>query len=154
MIANHKLQRVSVAFLVAVVAILTTVVVTNATQTITTPNATTITYNLAAGAVSAAIAPATNRAVHVMGVQTAVGNRGVGFVELLVTNVAPLFVEWVGLESTAGAAITQGFSAVAGTHIVYIDFAHTVDVEVNTASTIRIHNANAAAQTGSLTLIW
>jgi hypothetical protein len=91
-----------------------------------------------------------------MGVQTAVGNRGVGHVTMLRPSVLPNFLEWVGLESTsiAGAAITQGFSGVIGTHIVYLDFSHTVDIEVNTPTSFRIHNGNAAAQTGVVRLIW
>ena len=64
------------------------------------------------------------------------------------------FIEWVGLESTAGAAITQGFSGVLGTHILYCDFAHQVDLEVNNATSMRVTNSAAAARTGRITLIW
>jgi hypothetical protein len=64
------------------------------------------------------------------------------------------FLEWVGLESTAGAAITQGFSGAAGTHILYLDFAHQVDIEVNTPDSFRVHNGAAAVRTGNVTLIW
>jgi hypothetical protein len=49
------------------VAIITCLAVANATQTITTPNAVKITYNLAAGASSAAITPASNTSVLVLG---------------------------------------------------------------------------------------
>jgi len=44
----------------AVVAIITSIVVANATQTFATPNAAYISYSLAASANSAAITPATN----------------------------------------------------------------------------------------------
>jgi hypothetical protein len=64
------------------------------------------------------------------------------------------FLEWVGLESTAGAAITQGFSGSPGTHIVFIDFSHKVDVEVASPDTIKIHNASTGTATGSVTLVW
>ncbi len=50
-----------------VVAIITSMVVANATQTITAPNAEFISYSLASGANSALITPATNRSVLVMG---------------------------------------------------------------------------------------
>jgi hypothetical protein len=43
-----------------VVAIVTSMVVANATQTITTPNAAFVSYSLAAGANSAAITPVLN----------------------------------------------------------------------------------------------
>ena len=43
-----------------VVAIITSIVVANATQTITTPNAAFISYSLAAGLNSAVITPTTN----------------------------------------------------------------------------------------------
>jgi uncharacterized membrane protein YeiH len=59
-----------------VVAIITSVVVANATQTITTPNAANIAYNLVAGPNSAAITPATNRSVLVMGCCTSTGGGG------------------------------------------------------------------------------
>lgn len=154
MITFKKLPRPIVLSLAAVITALTFAVVANATQTITTPNAAFVTYALAAGGVSAPIVPTPGRAVQVMGVNTTIGNRGVGQVTLLRSGVAPLFLEWVGLESTAAAAITQGFSAVLGTHIVFLDFAHTVDIEVNTGDSMRIHNTSAAAQAGNVTLIW
>ncbi len=123
--------------------------------TITVPQERDITYNLAAGAVSAPIAMPGSQAVFVMGVNRTIGNRGVGQATLLSSAIAPLFIEWVGLESTAGAVITQGFSGVLGTHILFIDFAHTVDIEVGPgANTIQIHNTNAAAQTGQIKLIY
>jgi hypothetical protein len=76
----------------------------------------------------------------------------VGYVTML--RIPANFLEWVGLESTAGAAITQGFSGVAGTHILYLDFSHQVDIEVNTTDSFRVHNGAAAVRTGNVTLIW
>jgi len=61
---------------------------------------------------------------------------------------------WVGLESFSPAAITSGFSAVAGSHIVYIDGAHLVDIKVATADTILIHNGTTGTRAGNVTLIW
>lgn len=152
--AYITITRVAQLLLTGVVATLTLAIVAHATQTITVPNAASVSYALAAGANSGAISPVADAPVLVMGVQTAVGNRGVGHVTMLRPTVAPNFLEWVGLESTAGAVITQGFSGALGTHIVYLDFSHTVDIEVNTPTSFRIHNGNAAAQTGVVRLIW
>lgn len=154
MITIKKLPRPIVLSLAAVVTALTFAVVANATQTITTPNAATFSYNLAAGANSAPFIPVFGRAVLVMGVNTTIGDRGVGQVTLLRSGIAPTFIEWTGLESPAAAAITSGFSGVAGTHIVYINFGHTVDVEVNTPDSIRVHNGSGVLQSGNVTLIW
>ncbi len=62
---------------------------------------------------------------------------------------------WIGLESTFGAAITQGVASTAGTHIVYIDSSHHVDIQVAGADTILIHNSLAGLTlAGNVTLIW
>jgi hypothetical protein len=124
----------------------------HATQTITTPNAAKVTYNLAAGASSTAVNPAENTPVLVMGVQNNLGYRGVGQVSML--HIASSFLEWTGLESPASAAITSGFSGTAGTHIVYIDYSHLVDIQVASADTFLIHNANSIAMSGVVTMIW
>jgi hypothetical protein len=60
----------------------------------------------------------------------------------------------VGLESPAGAAITQGFGGVVGTHIVYLDFSHQVDIEVEDGTSFRVHNGAAAQRTGNVTVVW
>jgi hypothetical protein len=151
----QKSSRPLVILLATVVVIITSMVVANATQTITTPNAAFISYNLAIGAHSAAITPASNRSVLVMGCCT--NNTGVGQVSLL--HIPSTQIEWVGLESTCGgsctSAITQGLSATAGTHIVYIDFQHTVDIQVASADTILIHNGHPfQTVTGNVTLVW
>jgi hypothetical protein len=66
------------------------------------------------------------------------------------------FIEWVGLDSTAGAAITQGFSGATGTKILFIDFSHQVQVEVAGpgGSSIRVRNLSGATRTGRLTLTY
>ena len=133
-----------------VVAIITSMVVANATQTITTPNAAFISYSLVAGANSAAITPVTNKSVLVMGCCTT--SAGVGQVSLL--HLPSNLIEWVGLEPYYPASITQGAAAVAGFHIVYIDGAHKVDIQVASADTIRIHNGSTGTQAGNVTLIW
>jgi len=155
MITIQKLPRAAVLFLTAVITVVTFAVVANAVQTITTANAATFSYtNLLVGANSVAFTPVFGRPVSVMGVNTTVGDRGVGQVTLLRSGIAPTFIEWTGIESPAAAAITSGFSGVAGTHIVFINFAHTVDIEVNTPDSIRVHNGSGILQSGNVTLIW
>jgi len=149
--------------LATVVAILTLSVMVHATQVITTPNAAFFSYSLANGASSAAITPVRNQSVLVMGTQTAQGFRGVGQVTLLHLNMPGTFgpfLEWTGLESpccganTGGSVITSGFNFTAGTHIVWLDFNHTVDIQVQTGDTFVVHNASGFTATGNVTMIW
>ena len=109
-------------------------------------------YNLAPGANSAAITPVANVPVLVMGVCTSFGVRGVGQVSLL--HIPGSFIEWVGLESPLGASITSGYSPPYGRHIVWIDYAHQVDIQVASPDTIRVHNGSGAVRTGNVTLVW
>lgn len=111
-----------------------------------------VNYNLPPGANSGPIAIPANIPVHVMGVQTNVSFRGVGFVVML--RVPNQFLEWTGLDSTAASAITQGFSSAPGTHIVFLDFSHTVVIQVNDANTFRIHNGNLNPMAGSVVITW
>src|SRR5437762_3016627 len=130
----QKFSRPGVILMATVVAIITSIVVANATQTITTPNAAFISYNLAPNANSAPITPATNKSVLIMGCCTTIGNTGVGQVSLF--HIPSDFIEWVGLESPNSPAITGGANSTAGTHIVYIDFYHQVDIQVASGDTI------------------
>ena len=66
----------------------------------------------------------------------------------------PAFIEWVGLESPTSAAITSGSASTPGIHIVYIDGSKTVDIQVASADTIKIHNAAATTRAGNVTLVW
>ena len=149
---HNKIHRFGSLILAVLVATLTVSVVVHATQVITTPNAAFISYSLAAGAKSSAITPVSNQSVLVMGTQTALGFRGTGHVTLL--RIPGSFLEWVGLESPAGAAITSGFSGVAGVHIVFLDFSHQVDIQVNTPDTFIVHNGSTGVRTGNITMIW
>jgi hypothetical protein len=151
---QFKSSRWAAMLVATVVAIITSAVVANATQTITTPNAAFVSWSLAPGANSAAITPATNRWVLVGGCCTTTSIPSVGQASLL--HLPGTYIVWVGLESasTSGSAITQGASGTTGHHIVYIDFVHTVDIQVNSADTIRVHNGNAVTQAGNVTLIW
>ena len=149
---NSRFSRVSTLLLGGVVAVAALSIAVHATQTITVPNAAKVAYNLAAGASSAAINPVESVPVLVMGVQNNLGYRGVGQVSLL--HVPSSFLEWTGIESPAAAAITSGFSGTAGTHIVYLDYSHLVDIQVASTDTFIIHNANSIAMAGQVTLIW
>jgi len=139
--------------LAVVVATLTLAVVVHAGQTITTPNAFFSSYSLAPGANSSPIEPVTNKSNFLMCAQTASGFRGVGQVALL--RVPSTLLVWTGIESPAGAGITSGSSGTAGTHIVWCDFSHTVDIRVDTPDKFLVHNGNATlTATGNVTLIW
>ena len=151
---DQKSSRPVVMLLATAVAIITCMAVANATQTITTPNAAFITYNLAPGANSAPITPVTNKSVLVMGCCTSAGVQGVGQVSLL--HLPSLFIDWAGVESYNGSpsTVTSGASATAGAHIVFIDIGHLVDIQVASADTIRVHNGNSITMAGNVTLVW
>lgn len=150
---HNEISRLATPLLAAVVATLTFTVVAHATQVITTPNAAFVAYSLPPNGNSAPITPVPEQAVLVMGVQTTVGTRGVGQVTML--RIPGAFLEWVGLESPSAAAITSGFSGTPGTHIVFLDFAHKVDLRVSSPDTFSIHNGSTTQpQTGNVTLIW
>src|SRR6201982_3832651 len=118
----QKFSRPGVILMATVVAIITSMVVANATQTITTPNAAFISYSLASGANSAAITPAINKSVLVMGCNTS-DNPSVSQVSLLHLPSGGMF--WVGLEAVQESAttttITAGSGSTAGTHVLWID---------------------------------
>src|SRR6201982_3036138 len=106
----QKFSRPGVILLATIVAIITSIVVANATQTITTPNAVKITYNLAAGANSAAITPATNTSVLVMGCSITISsNPSLGQVSLL--HLPGDGMVWIGLESVTESATTTTITA-------------------------------------------
>src|SRR5437762_12460213 len=92
----QKFSRPGVILLATVVAIITSIVVANATQTITTPNAAFFSFSLASGADSAPITPAANRAVLLMVCST--GNPGLAGEGTVVGQVSLLHIPgWVML---------------------------------------------------------
>ncbi len=111
-----------------------------------------VTFDLAAGGVSAPIAVPPNVPVSLTGVVLTAGFRGVGQASLL--SIPGNFIESVGLDSTANAAVTQGLGFAQGAHIVSIDYEHLVDVEVDSSTTIRIHNKSTGQRAGVVTLTW
>jgi len=151
---TERSSRWAALLVASVVAIITCLAVANATQTITTPNAVKITYDLAASANSAAITPAANTSVLIMGCSTS--ESGVGQVSLLHRPSAGMY--WLGLESYAGTTtkITGGSTSMPGTHIMWISSANNVDIEVNSADTIIIRNSMGVLGNiaGNVTLIW
>jgi hypothetical protein len=157
----EKVRRFEGLVLATVVAIVTLSVIVHATQVMITANKVFLSYNLATGASTAPITPAANQSVLVMGTETAgddCSQPGVGQVTLLrdtmsSTFAAPALV-WTGLESPFAAAITSGSSSTAGTHILYIDTGHRVDLEVNNANTFIVHNTSCGTMKGNITMIW
>jgi hypothetical protein len=153
----QKFSRPGVILMATVVAIVTSMVAANATQTITAPNAAFVSYSLAPGANSAAITPAANRSVLVMFCSTgpsglAGQNTGVGQVSLL--HIPSWFIQWFGFESVSIPTITIGLGGLVGRHIVWLDGAHLVDIQVASADTILIHNGNSVTMAGNVTLVW
>lgn len=115
-------------------------------------------FNLASGASTTPIVcPAFNTPISLTGAQTAIGFRAVGQATLLCVkdpNPNASFLEWVGFDYFT-AAITKGFTSAFGTHIIYLDFAGRVDVEVSDASHIIVHNIGGiGVATGVVTLVW
>jgi hypothetical protein len=108
-------------------------------------------YNLASGAISAAIAlPVTNRPVLLMAANLSANNQSLGQATLMRSSG---LIVWTGLNSPL-SSISSGSSNAAGTHIISIDRDKSVKVEVNDGNTIRINNAFGFAQSGVLTFIW
>jgi hypothetical protein len=149
----EKVSRAATLLLAVLVATLTFAVTAHAVQVITTPNAAIVSYSIPLNSFGPVITPVPNQAVHVMCTQTTVGFRGVGHVTLL--RIIGSFVEWVGLESPSAAAITSGFSGATGTHVLYCDFAHSVDLQVLAPDLLRLHNGGSISPaTGNVTLMW
>jgi hypothetical protein len=90
--------------------------------------------------------------VLVMGCCTTLGDQSVGQVSLL--HAPSAYIVWVGLESYGTATITSGVNGTAGIHIVYIDIAHQVEIQVASADTIRVHNGTGGTRAGNVTLVW
>jgi hypothetical protein len=115
-----------------------------------------ITYSLAAGAVSAPIVLPTDVPVSLTAANTFTGSRGVGFATLYSPSSGTRIVEWTGQNSpgTGTGANEAGYEFTQGTHIIFIDFAALVDIEVNDGTSIRVHNSSPGPTTGVVTLTW
>ena len=142
----------------AIVATVTFAVLGHAVQTITTPNSASFAYSLAPGANGGNITPAFNTPVMILADQTGVvcGCDNVGSSLMTVVNsTVDGELVWNGFESNRGG-LTSGFSPIAGTHIMFIDFSHLVDLQVNNATSFHVHNSSTSGVTynGNVTLIW
>jgi hypothetical protein len=120
-----------------------------------TANEIQVDYNLAAGATSKPIAiPAFSTPVSVTCVQNGVGFRGVGQATVLRTAAAPQFLEWVGMD-IATSAVSANFGNTAGMHIIYCDYTgKTVDMQVQSASSIQIVNTGSQTASGVINFVW
>jgi hypothetical protein len=149
----EKVWRLAGLSLAAIVATVTLAVMAHAVITIKTPNAATFSYSLAPGASTSPTTPVDSQPVLVTGVQNTSGYRGVGRVALL--RVPSSFLEWVGLD-VFSSAITSGYSGIAGTHIVYLDYSGFVDLEVASTDSFLVHNSTSSpiTATGNVTLVW
>lgn len=123
-------------------------------QLISTPSYRSIPYSLAAGQVSTLIALPPRTPVSVTATQDTVGWGGVAQVTLL--SVPGNWVEWVGLDSPSnlGSGIVQGYNGAIGTHIVWIDYGHKVEIQVASPTAIRVRNTDTGPRTGRITLMW
>jgi hypothetical protein len=108
-----------------------------------------ITFSLAAGASTAPIILPVNRPVEIIATDTTGGSRGISQVTIFGTASA-VALWWNGLDAptspSGGASISSGSSDTPGTHIVFLDFSHTVDLEVNNGISIIVHSTGATPQ--------
>ena len=157
-ILNRSLVRPSRLVLAAVVATVTFAVLGHAVQTITTPNSASFAYNLAPGANSANITPPSNTPVLILADQTgtvcACDNVGSSLVTV-VNSTEDGELVWNGFESE-GTGLTANFSNSAGTHVVFTDNSHKVDLEVSNGTSFHVHNSSISTHdyNGNVTLIW
>ena len=152
-VSYEKVSRIAGLISAALVATLTCAVSAHALLTISASNAAIFARSLNGNSRSGAITPPANLPVLVMGDETTAGC--VGSSELTLVNSVGQDNElvWNGLESNGGG-FTAGSSPVAGTHIMYIDVCHRVQLEVNNATSFIIHNLESFPQKGNVTEIW
>lgn len=109
-------------------------------------------YSLAGGASLVVSVPGVNTPVQMSCTQNTIGNVGEGQATIIRSTTDEL-LDWVGIDYFTGA-ISRGFSATAGTHIIWCDFAGEVDIEVSSAGAIKIVNASSATQTGVIMFVF
>lgn len=149
------IQKSSRTVITAAFAVFTLAVTANATKAQATEI--NFSFDLAVGGISTPISFPANIPVHLTATTTTAGFRGVASATLLRTDAPFVLIEWVGLDSTFGAAITQGFTpAGVGIKILFIDFGPLHEVQIETAGpdTIRVRNNSPAQRTGFVTLTW
>jgi hypothetical protein len=156
----ERLSRIAGLISAALVATVTFAVAARAVQTITTPNAFTASYSLGPGDNSRAFTLLANIPTFVMGDSTLAAPPGffnIGSSDMTVfSSRGGHELVWNGLESNGGG-VTSGSGSVPGTHMIFIDGSHCVDLEVNSATSFKVHNGCAAGlgtMTGFVTEIW
>jgi hypothetical protein len=145
------LQRFGVFVASLLIVAVLSQVVGKAAVTLTTPNSSVVNYTLAAGATSAPITPITNQPVIIVGANYTTTDFAVS--NLTLVHVPGIMMRWVGIEAGTGA-LTHGGSTALGTHIVWLDQSSKVSLEVFSADSFVIHNANTVSEAGSVKLIW
>ena len=111
-----------------------------------------VTYSLAAHASEVFNIPAANTPVQLSCTQNTGGNVGEGQATIIRSTTDGL-LDWVGFDYFTGA-ISRGFSAVPGTHIIYCDFSGRVSIEVASATSIKVVNNSSGTQTGTLMFVY
>jgi hypothetical protein len=151
---RNSFVRAAQLLLAAIVITLTFAVVGHAAQSLTTVNAMRVSYTLSSGGYSSAITPPVNKPVLVIADQIGVSSDNVGSSFMTVVS-SPYDEElvWNGIESNGGG-LTSGFSPSFGSHIMYIDNGHYVQLEVNNSTSFVVYNGYGASQKGNVTLIW
>ncbi len=98
--------------------------------------------------------PASNTPVSVTCVQNSLGFRGVGQATVLRVN-PPSFLEWVGMDVANAGVPSTGFSASAGTHIIFCDFVgKTVDLQVANATQMQVANTGGSNATVVINFVY
>ncbi|HTA65504.1 MAG TPA: hypothetical protein VK753_08365 [Xanthomonadaceae bacterium] len=111
-----------------------------------------VSYNVAAGGTLTVLVPATNTPISFTCANNTSGDRGLG--QSTILRVAPVsFLEWVS-EDVFTHAVSSGYSATPGTHIVYCDFGGTVDVQVLSDTQIQVKNTAGVAEAGVINFVW
>jgi hypothetical protein len=157
-IRTRSFVRPAKFLVAAIVAAVTLAVLAHAVQTITTPNSASFAYTLAPGANGGNIAPVLNLPVTIVADQTGTicrcDNVGSSLMTVVNSTVDGELV-WNGFESNRGG-LTSGFSPTPGTHIMFVDFSHLVDLQVTNATSFHVHNSSSSSFTynGNVTLIW
>lgn len=152
---SRGLARSGKFLLAAIVVTVSFAVLAHAVQTVTTPSAMSVTYNLTPGSNSSNITPPANLPALILADQTTAGCVNSSLMTVVNSAGQDGELVWNGFETRA-QGLTQGFSPNAGTHIVYADFCNFVDLEVTNATSFHVHNASNSSITakGNVTLIW
>jgi hypothetical protein len=124
----------------------------------------TIPYDLAAAESSPPIPLPLDMPVLVMGTQNhdlyPGLSRGLGQATLLAnigigegTDLWPN-IQWLGLEPAPGSVITSGEGTVPGTHILYLDYSHSIELVVAGPNSVRVRARGIFPGKGVIRMIW